>query len=315
MTISAFRRPRLARRLSWLAVAALVTAAIVGPGTPIVLADGPGGNGTEQPSGGPRSSATLGTAAGAGNSATMNNATMSCNGSSVSSVSGSFDLTKTLDAGSTIVVYLVPNDGSDASPLANVSKNYEIVPVHLAGTYAYTISISFGFTTTSGGILAVFAVNSDGTTVISSSKSNSLNCTEAGSTPTPTPTATPTQGITPTPTPTPTATPTQGITAPTPTPTPTATPTDGITATPTPTPTGGVDDGGTTPTGGVEGTTGTPRVTLPPTATQLDEGPAAPVDGWRFVLLALAGIVALTTLLLSPAPSRTSRRDRRDRSV
>jgi hypothetical protein len=247
----------------------------------------------------------------------MNTAIMSCNGTSVSSVSGSFDLTKTLDAGSTIVVYLAPNPGSNASPLANVSKNYEVVPVHLAGTYPFTISISFGFTETSGGILAVFAVNSDGTTVISSSKSNSLNCTEAVSTPTPTPTptATPTQGTTPTPTPTPTATPTQGTTEPTPTPTPTATPTTGITATPTPTPTGGVSGGGSTPTGGVEGATGKPRVTLPPTATELADGPSAPVDGWRFVLLALAGIVALTTLLLSPAPSRTSRRDRRDRSV
>ena len=293
MNTRVFRRPLLTRRLSWLVVAAFVTAAIVGPGTPIVLADAPGGNGTEQPSGGPRSNATLGTAAAAGNSATMNDATMSCAGDSVSSVTGSFDLTKNLDAGSTIVVYLVPNDGSNASPVANVSKNYEVVPVHLAGTYPFTITISFGFTTTSGGILAVFAVNSDGSTVISSSKSNSLNCTEAVSTPTPT--ASPTQGITPTPTPT--ASPTEGITA-TPTPTPTATATQGTTD-PTATP----GDGGTAPTGGVQGETGSPATTLPPTASALDGSPSQSSDVWRIVLLALAAIVALT-ILFAPADSR-----------
>ena len=271
---------------------------MVGPGTPIVLADAPGGNGTEQPSGGPRSNATLGTAAAAGNSATMNNATMSCNGDSVSSVSGSFDLTKDLDAGSTIVVYLVPNDGSNASPAANVSKNYEMVPVHFAGSYPFTITISFGFTASSGGILAVFAVNSDGSTVISSSKSNSLNCTEAVSTPTPT--ASPTQGLTPTPTPT--ASPTQGLT---PTPTPTASPTQGTTTpTATPTPTGDVDDGGTDPTGGVQGQTGTPATTLPPTATALDRSASPSTDVWRIVLLALAAIVALAILFAPAAPRR-----------
>jgi hypothetical protein len=228
----------------------------------------------------------------------MNDATMSCSGNSVSSVTGSFDLTKNLDAGSTIVVYLVPNDGSNASPVANVSKNYEVVPVHLAGTYPFTITISFGFTATSGGILAVFAVNSDGSTVISSSKSNSLNCTEAVSTPT----ASPTQGVTPDPTPT--ASPTQGITA-TPTPTPTATATDGTTnPTATPTATDGVDEGGTAPTGGVQGQTGNPTTTLPPTATALDGASSPPSDVWRIVLLALAAIVALTILFAPADPKR-----------
>jgi hypothetical protein len=119
----------VARQLSWVVVAALIAAALAGPATPSVLADAPGGNGTGQPTGGPKSDATLGTPAGAANSATMNSATMSCNGTAVGSLSGSFDLTKDLDSGSKIVVYLVPNNGSNASPAGNVSKNYASVSV------------------------------------------------------------------------------------------------------------------------------------------------------------------------------------------
>ena len=47
------------------------------------------------------------TPAGAANSATMKDAIMSCDGTAVGSLSGSFDLTKDLDDGSKIVVYLV----------------------------------------------------------------------------------------------------------------------------------------------------------------------------------------------------------------
>ncbi len=107
-------------------------------------------------------------------------------------------------------------------------------------------------------------------------------------TPTPTtaPTATPTDA--PTPTPAPTATPTEPPNNPTPTP-----PSE-PTATPTPTP---------TPAGSIEAVTGTPDVTPPPTdsvtpATQ-------PNDSWRLILVGLAGLLA-TVLLLAPISKVTA---------
>ena len=65
-----------------------------------------------------------------------------------------------------------------------------------------------------------------------------------------------------------------------------------------------------TPTGEVEGATGTPNITLPPTDTALG-GPAAPDgDGWRLVLLAMAGLLA-AALLLTPAGVVIRKDDRR----
>jgi hypothetical protein len=59
-----------------------------------------------------------------------------------------------------------------------------------------------------------------------------------------------------------------------------------------PTPTGGV--------GGATGTPGVPAITLPPTDT-LSGGPSAPAgDGWRLILLAMAGLMA-AALLVTPA--------------
>jgi Prealbumin-like fold domain len=227
-------RPRHARRLSWLAVISLVSAALFAPST-AVFAAGPGDNGNGWPDGGPKSNSAVDeNAALVANGANMNNATMACNGASVNALHGSFTLTEEFDEGSTIVVYLAANNGSNASPAANVSKNYAVVSVDAVGTYNFTLNISSPFTATSGGVLIVFAVNQDGT-VISSSKSNSLNCTEAESTPAPTPAPTQTPAPTPTPTPEPTQTP-----APTPTPTPAPTQTPAPTPTPpgaTPTPT------------------------------------------------------------------------------
>jgi hypothetical protein len=162
----------------------------------------------------------------------MNSAKMFCNGTSSNHFTGSFTLNKDFDAGSTIVVYLSANNGSNASPAANVSKNFAEVDVDDAGTYQFTLDITAPFTSSAGGIHIVFAVNDDGT-VISSSKSNSLNCTESESTPTPTPVPTPTPTPVPTPTPTPVPTP---VPTPTPTPVPTPTSTPGQ-PTPVPTPT------------------------------------------------------------------------------
>jgi hypothetical protein len=66
-------------------------------------------------------------------------------------------------------------------------------------------------------------------------------------------------------------------------------------ATPTPTPT-------PTPTGGVGGATATPQATrtLPPTSTIDSTGSGQTGDGWRMILLAMAGVLA-AALLLTPA--------------
>jgi hypothetical protein len=177
-------------------------------GGSIAAADAPGGNGTGSPTNGPKSNVTVnGKLSDAAGSATMGSAVMNCVQTSVSGLSGSFTLNETVDVGSTFVVYLVPNNGSNANPPDNVSANYAQVTIgagdNTSGTVVpFSISITSPFTVSSGGILIVFAVNSDGT-VISSSKSNSLNCTEATATPTasPTPTATATATAPPTATP------------------------------------------------------------------------------------------------------------------
>ncbi len=108
----------------------------------------------------------------------------------------------------------------------------------------------------------------------------------------------------PTPTPVPTATPTDAPTA-TPTDAPTSTPTTEQTPTPvaTPTPT-------EKPTGGVEAQTGTPRTTLPPTAT-IDGSDGGTGSGLPIILIALLGI-AVTIGLLSPTSNRSRRRARRE---
>ena len=61
---------------------------------------------------------------------------------------------------------------------------------------------------------------------------------------------------------------------------------------PTSTPTGGV--------GGATGTPGVPGVTLPPTDTLSGGTLTPPADGWRLILMALAGLMA-AALLLTPA--------------
>ena len=76
-----------------------------------------------------------------------------------------------------------------------------------------------------------------------------------------------------------------------------------VLATPTPTPT-------VVPTGSVGGETGTPNITLPPTDT-ITGGTTTPTgDGWRLVLLAMAGLLA-TALLLTPAGAVIRKDDRR----
>lgn len=251
-----------------------------------VFAAGPGNNGLDPTGNGNTSDATAGASlSAAGGSATMGtNAVLLCTDSNVGSLSGSFTLTKDLDVGSKITVYLVPNNGSDASPVPNVPKNETTVTLTSAdnasgSVVTFTVTITSPFTETSGGILAVFAVNADNVTAISSSKSNSLNCTEAGPTPTPTPTPTLTTPTTPPTTPGPTAVPT-----PPSTPVPTA-----------------------TPTGSVLAATATPKVTLPPTDTAVHGGGSSTSSPLGLLLLALAA-VSSTLAVLSPARGRRPRR-------
>jgi hypothetical protein len=101
----------------------------------------------------------------------------------------------------------------------------------------------------------------------------------------------------------------------TPTPAPTSTPTEAPTATPAPTgsvePTQTVNPTATpAPTGGVEAATATPARTLPSTSTIDGSGNGPMNDGWRVVLLALAGVLA-TALLLTPATAVIRKDDRR----
>jgi hypothetical protein len=101
----------------------------------------------------------------------------------------------------------------------------------------------------------------------------------------------------------------------TPTSAPTSTPTEAPTATPAPTgsvePTQTVNPTATpAPTGGVEAATATPARTLPSTSTIDGSGNGPMNDGWRVVLLALAGVLA-TALLLTPATAVIRKDDRR----
>ena len=152
---------------------------------------------------------------------------------------------------------------------------------------------------------------------------NGCNIPEPTATPTAAPTATPTAAPTATPTAAPTATPTAAPTA-TPVPEATATPVPEATATPVPeatatpvpeataTPVPQATATPAPPEGGVGGITGTPkpRTTLPPTDTLTSTSPSAPASqGWRLILLAMAGLLG-AALVLTPAQAR-ARTDRR----
>ncbi|HJW22540.1 MAG TPA: hypothetical protein VJ506_08945 [Candidatus Limnocylindrales bacterium] len=156
-------------------------------------AAGPGNNGLDPTGNGTKSDATVnGSHTNAEDSALMANsggdaAFMTCDGDSVGSVGGVFTLLKTLDVGSKITVYLVPNNGSDANPAANVTKNELTITLgsgnHTSGSkISWLITVTHAFTESKGGVLGVFAVNTadpgaDGV-AISSSKTNSLNCND-----------------------------------------------------------------------------------------------------------------------------------------
>ena len=331
------------RTAGWLAAAVMVAVAALAPAT--AFAAGPGNNGLDSTGNGTKSNATAGgSLSAAGSSATMAaNAVMTCDDTSVDGVTGSFTLTKTLDVGSTITIYMVPNNGSDASPAGNVTKNEATITLtganHTSGSVInWSVPVTHAFTTSSGGILVVFAVNDDGTTAISSSKTNSLNCTEANPTPTPVVTPEPTPVITPEPTPVITPEPTPVITpeptpvitpeptpvitpeptpviTPEPTPVITPEPTPVITAEPTPVitpvPSGSIAVETATPapsgSGGVQAETATPGSTAPPTDTIGSVGPTSGGNGWRIALIGLAALIAGGLFLTAPRRSDRKR--------
>ncbi len=64
----------------------------------------------------------------------------------------------------------------------------------------------------------------------------------------------------------------------------------------------------TAPTDHVQAVTRTPGMTLPPT-DMLAEGPVAPSsDGWRLILLAMAGFLAASLLIPVRSVARPDRR-------
>jgi len=169
------RRSRLARPLSWLVVAGLAGAALIGPG-----AGGVGAAGSSEP-GSPDFVPNSGHTSSSGLTLSMGTATIDCDGSSVNSLSGSFTFSGN-GAGDHVVIYLAANNGSNASPAGNVQNNELTValdgktsPVH------FSLPITSPFTATSGGVLIVFASDVAGTATYTS-KSNSLNCTDSTTT-------------------------------------------------------------------------------------------------------------------------------------
>ena len=170
----------LFRKAGWFAAAGMLVVGGLAPTA--VLAAGPGNNGGDPTGNGTTSNATAGgSLSAAGSSATMGTATMACDGTSVGSIDGSFTLTKTLDVGSEITLYMVPNNGSNADPAANVTKNEATITLTGANNTAgsvisWSVSVTHPFTVSAGGILVVFAVNADNTTSISSSKTTQNGC-------------------------------------------------------------------------------------------------------------------------------------------
>jgi hypothetical protein len=318
----------LLRPAGWLGVVAMLAIAILGPSAGSALAGtfNPGQNGHP-------TSGHLTDLKGRGGDVVFKfqtNMTINCDGSTTQQFNMKLDYDITgaaLPAGSTLVVYLSPNQGAinnnaggdEAGYISTVESNegsVDMSGLSGSGTLTIHVSVSHPFQLSGGGVLGVIADDKDGTSAWTT-KTNSINCGEALATPTPTPTEaptpTPTEAPTPTPTEAPTPTPTEAPTptvAPTPTPTaipteaPTPTPTAIPTEAPTPTPTATAPAATPTPTptGGVEAATGTPRVTLPPTDT-LGGGQQGGSSSWRMILIVMAGVLA-GILTLTPKKAR-----------
>ena len=144
------KRATTFRRAGWLAVASMTTLALFGPGSGAALAGGPGSEDNL-----PNSGHTSNTG---GLIPTMVSAVMYCSDSVVGSLTGSFTLSGTGAAGTYVVIYLTPNNGSNADPVGNVENNEVTVPIAgKSGTVPFTLTLTSSFSVSKGGILAVFA--------------------------------------------------------------------------------------------------------------------------------------------------------------
>jgi hypothetical protein len=271
-------RSRTARRLSWLVVAGLVSAALLAPGaSPVFAADiAPNANSIELVAGNP----TCG------------------EGQDLA-----FKIDGTPGNGTT------SNGVVDITNATDFSFDWAINPAYLGEYVASAVIVK-------GGPNAYVYFYADSTDTFDTNLQSPDN--EGGQQaaishvefcfdkkdiePTPTPTVEPTPTPTVEPTPTPTVEPT-----PTPTVEPTPTPTGEVepTATPSVDPTA-------TPSGEVLAATGTPGVTLPPTDSVIASTAAPAAENWRIVVLMMAGLLALA-LLLTPASLATSKRKSEDR--
>ena len=242
------RRTARFRLAGWISVGAMLALALLGPAAGGVLASNEPGAPDYLPNSGDHSSDGL--------ALSMGTATINCDDSSVNSISGSFSFT----GSGSVVVYLVPNNGSNADPAGNVEDNQATIDLTgKTSPVAFTIDVTSSFTATKGGILAVFARGVD---TIYHSKSNSLNCEESQPTPS---TAPPSES----------ASPSESVQ-----PSESASPTD-------------------TPTGSVEQETGTPAVTPPSTSTDVSGTSGSSSDGWRIALVGMAVLLA-SLLVLAP---------------
>jgi hypothetical protein len=344
------QRGGIFRKVGWLSAAAMLAVAALAPAS--VQAAGPGNNGQDPTGNGTTSNATVdGSLSVAAGSATLQaNAEMFCSGTSVGSIEGTFTLNESLDVGSVITLYLVPNNGSNANPASNVTKNEISITLtddnnDGGDVVAYSLGVTHPFTVSAGGILVVFAVNADGTTAISSSKTNSLNCTEAtpseqpSDTPSESPSDTPSESPSDTPSESPSDTPSESPSD-TPSESPSDTPSESPSDTPSESPSDAPSDvpsdnpsespsdtpseqpteqptgselpitsdapASEAPTGGVEGVTGTPRLTPPPTDTMAPVQ-APSTDGSRVILIGLAAILIGALAFSQPRHSSNRR--------
>jgi hypothetical protein len=171
------------------ALAALALSIAFGLRPPTAAAFTPGEN--DHPTGGPYSDLKGGTAT----FTFEQNATLTCDSEDNASsftFTVNYDVTGTLPAGATLVVYLSPNNGAiegnsggdDAGYIADVESNFfakDVSGLTGTGSFEVTVPISVSFQLVSGGVLGVFASELGGQSW--SSKTNSLNCTEAESAP------------------------------------------------------------------------------------------------------------------------------------
>src|SRR5574338_823984 len=195
--------------LAFAAVASLLLALAFSVRPPVVAAFTAGDNG--HPTGG-QSSDLMGVDA---TFSFQANATMACSDNDVQSVSFKIDYTADAEfpSGAHLIVYLSPNNGAingnaggdEAGYIADVESNF--VSIDLSGksgsgTITGSINVTTGFVADTGGILGVIANEADDT-IVSNSKTNSLNRGEATGTPAPTPTQSPSQTPSETPSETP----------------------------------------------------------------------------------------------------------------